>query len=110
MTWQSFLDYMTRFRTDRVIEQLQAWNLGDLSQNPYVLGALVLGIVLPYSLGWKAISGFIAGLGIFVYALSFAVAQGTGTQGLFNGGVWIIIGGGAVACGLFIYLVFIRSE
>lgn len=110
MNWQDFLDYMTRFRTDRIVEQLHAWNLGDLSQNPYVLGALLLGIALLYFIGLKTISGFIAGLGVFLYALSFAVTRGTDTAGVFNGGVWIIIGGGALACGLFIYLVFIRSD
>lgn len=110
MNWQDFLDFMTNFRTDRIMEQLAAWNVGHLSQNPYVLAGLAVVIAITYFLGWKAISGFIAGIGGFSYALSYAVSQGTGTEGLAGGGIWVLVGGGGVAVILFIYLLFIRSE
>ena len=110
MSWQEFLDFMTNFRTDRILEQLQAWNVGDLGQNPYVLAGLALVIAITYFLGWKSLSGFIVGIGGFAYAVSYAVARGSGPEGLSGDGIWILIGGGGIAVILFIYLLFIRSE
>lgn len=110
MTWQEFLDFMTNFRTDRIMDLLATWHIGDLGQNPYVLASLALAIAITYFLGWKTISGFIVGIGGFIYALSYAVSQGTGTEGLSGNGIWVLVGGGAAAIGLFIYLLFIRNE
>ncbi|WP_020674940.1 hypothetical protein [Geopsychrobacter electrodiphilus] len=110
MNWQEFLDLMTNFRTDRIMQQLAAWNIGDLGQNQYVLAGFALAIAITYFLGWKAISGLIIGIGGFIYALSYAVAQGTGTAGLSGDGVWVLVGGGGASVVLFIYLLFIRSE
>ncbi len=110
MTWQDFLDFMTNFRTDRILEQLAAWNVGDLAHNQYVLAGFALAIAITYFLGWKAISGFIVGIGGFIYALSYAVAQGTGPEGLSGGGIWVLVGGGGAAVILFIFLIFVRSE
>lgn len=110
MNWQDFLDYMTNFRTDRIMEQLAAWDIGNLGQNPYVLAAFALIIAITYFLGWKTISGFIVGIGGFIYALSYAVAQGTGVEGLSGSGVWVLTAGGGLAVILFIYLIFIRSD
>jgi hypothetical protein len=110
MNWQEFLDLMINFRTDRIVAQLAAWNVGDLGQNQYVLGGFALLIAITYFLGWKTISGWIIGIGGFIYALSYAVAQGTGPDGLSGDGIWILIGGGGASVILFIYLLFIRSE
>jgi hypothetical protein len=110
MNWQEFLDFMINFRTDRIMEQLAAWNVGDLAHNQYVLASFALAIAITYLIGWKAISGFIIGIGGFIYSLSYAVAEGTGPEGLSGNGVWILVGGGAVSVMIFIYLIFIRSE
>lgn len=110
MSWQEFLDFMTNFRTDRIMEQLTAWNIGDLSHNPFVLGSVALAIAITYFLGWKGISGFIVGIGGFMYALSYAVGTGTAAEGISGGGIWVLVGGGGAAVMLFIYLLFIRSE
>lgn len=110
MDWQAFLEFMTNFRTDRVMEQLADWNVGELGQNPYVLACIALAIAITYFLGWKSISGFIVGLGGFIYALSFAVSQGTGTEGLSGSGIWVLVLGGGGAVMLCIFMLFIRSE
>jgi len=110
MNWQDFLDLMINFRTDHIMDQLAAWNIGDLSHNNYVLAGFALAIAITYFIGWKTIAGFIIGIGGFIYALSYAVAQGTGTEGLSGNGVWVLIGGGGASAILFIYLIFIRSE
>ena len=110
MSWQGFLDFMVNFRTDKIMEQLAAWNVGDLSSNHYVLAGFALAIAITYFLGWKSISGFIVGIGGFIYALSYAVAEGTGTEGLAGNGIWVLICGGGASAMILIYLVFIRSE
>ncbi len=110
MSWQDFLDFMINFRTDKVMEQLTVWNVGDLGQNQYVLGSFALAIAITYFLGWKSISGFIVGIGGFIYAVSYAVAEGTGPEGLSGNGIWVLVAGGGASVILFIYLIFVRSE
>jgi hypothetical protein len=110
MNWHEFLEFMTNFKTDRIMAQLAAWNIGDLAHNQYVLAGFALAIAITYFIGWKAVSGLIVGIGGFIYALSYAVAEGTGPEGLSGNGIWVLVGGGGVSVILFIYLLFIRSE
>lgn len=110
MTWTEFLGYLDNFRTDKVIEQLAAWNVDELSSNPYVLASFAVVIAITYFLGWKTFSAFIVGLGGFALAVSYGVKQGTGVEGISGGGVTVMVGAGLVAVFLFIYLLFIRSE
>lgn len=110
MTWEGFKEFMTNFRTDNVIAQLEAWNVGDLSHNPWFLGGFATLVLLTYFLGMRAISAFLVGIGGFALALSWTVSKGVGTEGIQSGGIYIIVGGGAVIVGLFIYLLFIKSE
>lgn len=110
MTWADFLNYLQNFRTDKVIAQLQAWNVGELSTNPYVLAAFGIAIGITYLLGWKTFSAFILGIGGFALAVSYSVKQGTGVEGLAGGGLPIMFGAGVIVVFLFIYLLFIKSE
>ncbi len=110
MNWESIKYYLDYLRTDRVMQQLQEWNVGELSTNPWFLGGFAVIVMITYFIGWRAISGFMAGIGGFALVLSLAVAGGTGTEGIAGGGIWILIGGGGAAAGIFIYLVFIKSE
>ena len=110
MSWADFQEFMTNFRTDNIMHQLEAWNVGDLSSNPWFLGGFAAVILITYFLGLRATSAFLVGIGGFALALSWTVAQGTGTDGISGGGVYIIVGGGALIVGLFIYLLFIKSE
>jgi len=110
MSWADIQSYLDYFRTDQVMQQLQEWNVGELSTNPWFLGGFAAVVLITYLIGWKAISGFIVGLGGFALVLSFAIGRGTGVEGIAGGGLWILVGGGAVAVALFIYLVFIKSE
>ena len=110
MTWADFKEFMTNFRTDNIMQQLEAWNIGDLSNNPWFLGGFAVAVLITYFIGWRAISAFLVGIGGFSLALSWTVSQGTGTEGIESGGIYIIVGGGAVIVGLFIYLLFIKTE
>ncbi|MBE9487318.1 MAG: hypothetical protein KAT62_05875 [Desulfuromonadales bacterium] len=110
MNWADFKEFMTNFRTDRIMQQLEAWDVADLSSNPWFLGGFAAAILLAYFLGLRATSAFLVGIGGFALAVSWTVAQGVGTAGIESGGVYIIIGGGTVIVGLFIYLLFIKSE
>lgn len=110
MSWAEFKEFMTNFRTDNIMQRLEAWNVGDLSNNPWFLGGFAALILITYFLGMRAISAFLVGIGGFALALSLTVAQGTGTEGIAGGGIYIIVGGGAAIVGLFIYLLFIKTE
>lgn len=110
MSWADIKQYLDYLRTDQVMEQLQAWNIGDLNSNPWFLGGFAVAILVTYFIGWRAIAGFLVGLGGFALVLSLAIGKGTGTEGIAGGGLWILVGGGAVAVALFIYLLFIKTE
>ncbi|MCF6239471.1 MAG: hypothetical protein L3J79_11800 [Candidatus Marinimicrobia bacterium] len=110
MSWADIKSYMDYFRTDQVMQQLQDWNISELSTNPWFLGGSAVIILFTYFIGWKAISGFLVGIGGFALIVSLAVGRGTGVEGIASGGLWILVGGGSVAVALFIYLVFIKSE
>ena len=110
MSWVDIQPYLDFFRTDQVMQKLQDWNVGELSTNPWFLGGFATVILITYWIGWKAISGFIVGLGGFALVLSLAIGKGTGVEGIAAGGLWILVGGGAAAVALFIYLIFIKSD
>lgn len=110
MSWAEIKVFIDNFRTDQIMQTLQAWNIGELNSNPWVLGGLAAAVLLTYFLGLRVISACIVGIGGFALALSWAVGQGTGTEGLAGGGLYVIIGGGTIAIGLCIYLLFIKSE
>lgn len=110
MNWDTIKQYLEYFRTDQVMQQLQDWNISDLSTNPWFLGGFAVIILFAYFMGWKAIAGFISGVGGFALVVSLALGKGTGVEGIASGGLWIIVGGGAVVVFLFIYLLFIKSE
>jgi hypothetical protein len=110
MNWDNIKDYLDYFRTDQVMQQLQDWNVGELNSNPWFLGGFALIILITYFIGWKAIAGFLVGIGGFALVVSLAVGKGTGVEGIAGGGLWILVAGGAAAVALFIYLVFIKAE
>ncbi|PLX92356.1 MAG: hypothetical protein C0619_06140 [Desulfuromonas sp.] len=109
MTWTDFLDYLQHFRTDKVLEQLAAWNIDDLSSNPYVLAGFAVAIGITYLIGWKTTSAFLVGIGGFALAVSYTVKQGTGIEGV-GGGLPLLVGSGLIVVIIFIYLLFIKAE
>ena len=110
MSWAEIKQYLEHFRTDQVMLQLEDWNVGDLSTNPWFLGGFAALIIITYFIGWHAIAGFLSGIGGFALVVSLAFGQGTGVEGIASGGLWILVGGGTVVVFLFIYLLFIKSE
>ncbi|MFO7766992.1 MAG: hypothetical protein R6V33_11225 [Pelovirga sp.] len=110
MDWGSVVEFFENFRTDRIIEQLHAWNIGDLHSNPWIIGGFILVALITYIIGWRAITAIVVGIGGFVATISLTLAKGTGTAGLEGGGLWVIVIGGAAAVMLFIYLLFIKSD
>lgn len=110
MSWGDVKDFIDNFRTDQIMQHLTALNLGDLKSNPWFIGGFAAAIALSYFLGKRAISAFLVGIGGFALAISWTVSKGTGTEGISGGGIYVIVGGGAVVIGLFIYLLFIKTE
>lgn len=110
MNWASIVDFLENFRTDRIIEQLHAWNVGELHSSPWFLGIFAVAVLITYIIGWRTFTAILVGLGGFVVTVSLTLAKGTGTEGLAGGGLYVIVIGGAVAVILFIYLLFIKTE
>ncbi len=110
MNWDNIKHYLDYLRTDQVMQQLQDWNVGELSTNPWFLGGFAALVLITYLIGWRAIAGFLVGVGGFILVLSLAIGKGTGVAGIAAGGLWILVAGGAAAVALFIYLIFIKSE
>ena len=110
MTWVEFKEFMTNFRTDNIMQQLEAWDVANLSTNPWFLGGFAATILITYFIGMRATSAFLVGIGGFSLAVSWTVAQGVGTDAIGGGGIYVIVGGGAVIVSLFIYLLFIKSD
>lgn len=110
MNWGSVVEFIDNFRTDRLIEQLHVWNVGDLHSNPWLIGGFAVIALITYIIGWRSITAIVAGIGGFIITVSLTLSKGTGTQGLEGGGLWVIVIGGAVAVMLFIYLLFIKTE
>ena len=63
MTWDQFKEFMTNFRTDNIMQQLEAWNVGDLKSDPWFLGGFAAVILITYFLGMRAIPAFLVGIG-----------------------------------------------
>ena len=110
MNWDTIKQFLQNFRSDKIMLQLQEWNVGELNSNPWVLGGFAAIVLITYFIGWKAISGFLVGIGGFALVVPLAVGKGTGVEGIAGGGLWILIGGGAAAVALFLFLVFVKSE
>jgi len=110
MSWADAKEFIDHFRTDQIMQQLEAWNVGDLNRNPWFLGGFAVAVIFTYFVGMRATSAFLIGIGGFMLALSYTVSQGIGPDGIQGGGLYVVIGGGTVAIGLFIYLLFIKSE
>ena len=110
MSWAEVIDYLQNFRTDQISQQLQDRGFDNLSTNPWFLGGFLALILITYFIGWRAIAGFISGVGGFILVVSLAISKGTGMAGLSGGGLWILVGGGVVVVFLFIYLLFIKAE
>ncbi|PLX99693.1 MAG: hypothetical protein C0622_10190 [Desulfuromonas sp.] len=110
MSWADVKEYLDYLRTDQVMERLQNSNIGDLTTNPWFYAGFAAVILITYFMNWKKISAFIVGIGGFVLALSMAIGKGTGVEGIESGGIWIMVGGGVLVIGLFIYILFIKAE
>ncbi len=110
MDWEKVKYYLDFFRTDRVMQQLNEWDINNISTNPWILGGFAAIVLIAYFIGMKKIAGLMVGIGGFALVLSLAVSKGTGTEGIGGGGLGILIGGGVVAAGLFIYMFFIKSD
>lgn len=110
MNWESIKGYLDTFRTDRLMEQLHAWNVGELHTSPWFLGIFVVAIIITLLMRWGAFTAILVGIGGFVLTVSWTVSKGVGTEGIQDGGLYIIVGGGALAVVLFIYLIFVKTE
>ncbi|MCK4503269.1 MAG: hypothetical protein KAU22_09540 [Desulfuromonadales bacterium] len=110
MDWDKIKHYLEFLRTDNVVQQLQEWEINDLNSNPLFLGGFAVIVMITYFLGCKKTAGILSGIGGFALVVSLAIGEGTGTAGLAGSGIWILIGGGVVAAGLLVYMVFVKSE
>ncbi len=110
MSWEAIKNYLDAFRTDRLMEQLHAWNVGELHTSLWFVGIFAALVIITWLVGWRSITAIVVGVGGFILAVSWTVSRGVGTEGIEDGGLYIIVGGGALVVALFIYLMFIKTE
>lgn len=111
MNFTSFMAYLQKFETAKVIAYLQALNLQELIHNPYFLGGAATLAVIALLMRWRILLATVLTISAFAWLLSYTLAQDTSLEGgMGNDTLIVFVFGGAAIVFLAIYLLFIRSE
>lgn len=110
MDFSAFLDALQHLETGRMARYLGELNLGDLSHNPWFLGAMGTLAVIALLCKWRTLLALIVGLTGLTWLINATVAQGTGVEELGSQNFIIFFGGAVLIVLVMIYLVFIRPE
>ena len=110
MDFSTFIEFLQRFETSRVIAALREIDLNNLLHNPWLLGGIALLTITALIMRWRVllVTLFtVAGMaGLVVYTLGKGTTAGEmGTEPLV---VFILIG--AVIVFAAIYFLFIKGE
>jgi peptidoglycan/LPS O-acetylase OafA/YrhL len=108
MTWAEFLDKISMFTTDNIIDHLVAW---DLQHNYWFIGGVILlGIVL-HLLGKRAWTALLIGAAGIAVLISYTF-QTTGDVATDIAGdrLVLFIGTAVAVVAVMIYLLFIQNE
>ena len=111
MNFTSFMEFLQRFETARVVAYLQALDLQALIHNPYFLGGTAFLAVLCLWMRWRVLLALLLSLSGFVWLLSYTLAQDTSLEGgVANDTLIVFVFGGTAIVFVAIYLLFIRSD
>lgn len=111
MNFTSFMEFLQRFETARVVAYLQALDLQALIHNPYFLGGTATLAVIALLMRWRLLLVTILSISGFVWLLSYTLAQDTSLEGgMGNETLIVFVFGGTAIVFLAVYLLFIRSE
>jgi hypothetical protein len=105
------MEFLQAFETARIIAQLQALNLQELVQNPYVLGGAGALAIIALVMRWRVLLVTILTISGFVWLLAYTLAQNTSIEGgAAQETLLVFVLGGAAIVFVAIYLLFIRGE
>ena len=111
MNIASFMEFVQKFETAKVIAWLQTLNLQELIHNPYFLGGAAVLAVIALIMRWRLLMVTILSISGFVWLLSYTMAQDTSLEGgMANETLVVFVFGGTAIVFLAIYLLFIRGE
>lgn len=106
----SILQFFQGLQTDRLIALMNEMHLGDLIHSPWFLGSVAALAVIALLLRWRVFLAIILGLTGFAWLISYTLDQGASLDSPSNPTLLVFVGGGAFIVGLFIYLLFIKSD
>jgi len=104
------LEFFQGLQTDRLIALLEDLHLGDLVHNPWFLGSAAALAIVSLLMRWRVFLAIVFGLTGFAWLVSYTLEKGTSLDSASNPTLLVFVGGGAVIIGLFIYLLFIKSD
>lgn len=111
MTFDDFLNSLTSFDTDGMLNYLGQFDIGSYINNPWFLGAMGVIAVLCIIFKWRTLLAVVVGTTGLAWLVARTVERGTEIDGGLKSQNLLVFGGGAVLIvGLVIYLVFIKGE
>ncbi|KIH76302.1 hypothetical protein SAMN05660860_00066 [Geoalkalibacter ferrihydriticus] len=110
MDWSGITEFFRHLRTDRILDTLRQWNLGELIATPWFLGSVLALALTAFFLRRRMLLAIILGAAGFAWLTSYTLERGTSLEGGSNEGLLVFVGGGVVLVGVVLYLVFIRSD
>ncbi|WP_305043133.1 hypothetical protein [Geoalkalibacter sp.] len=110
MDWSRIAELFRYLQTERLLNTLREWNLGELIANPWFLGGAGALALIAFFLRWRMVLAGILGAVGFAWLVSYTLARGTSLEGGANEGLLVFVGGGVVLVGVVLYLMFIRSD
>jgi len=111
MTFQDFLDALSRFDTDGMLAYLGQYDIGAVINNPWYLGIMGVLAVVCLIFKWRLLLATIVGITGLAWLISYTVQRGAEIEGnLQSQNLLVFVGGGVVVIGLMIYLLFIKGD
>lgn len=111
MDFSSIIEFLKKFKTEKVMAYVHEMELNTVMEHPYFLAGVGVLAVIAYLMRWRLLLVTVMSITGFIYLLSYTLAQGTSLEsGMPTESLVILIGGGAFIVFLAIYLLFIRGD
>jgi hypothetical protein len=111
MDFSSVIEFLKQFETSKVMAYIQAMDLKEVMEHPYVLTGIGVTAIIAYLMHWRLLLVTVMTITGFIYLLGYTLSQGTSlADGIPTDALMVLIVGGSFIVFLAIYLLFIRSD